>query len=77
MFQSTEEQINPGPQFPTEEHECINTDPNQMLMPEISTQDQSTEKAEELNDNKKPEDISNEKADSSVVLDATSTTSEV
>ena len=48
-----------------------------MLTPAMTPQEQSTEKAEELNDNKKPEDISNEKADSSVVLDTTSTTSEV
>jgi hypothetical protein len=73
---STEEQSNSASQFNAEENECINTDPSQMLTP----QEQSTEKAEEFNDNKKPEDIStleNEKADSSVVLDTTSTTSEV
>ena len=81
LFQSTEEQINLASHISTEEHGCTTTGPRQILTSAMTHQEKSNEKSVEVDDSEKPEDITkpeNEKADSSVVLrETTSTSSEV
>merc|ERR1711997_94149 len=79
--QSTDEQDISFSRLSMEDRDCSNTDASQASTASKTKHQPSTEKGDqEANDNDKPEDISKqdtEKAEITVVLETTSTTSEV
>ena len=81
IFQSTDEQDISFSRLSMEDRDCSNTDASQASTASNIKHQPPTEKGgEEANDNDKPEDISKqdtEKAEITVVLETTSTTSEV
>ena len=81
IFQSTDEQDISFSRLSMEDRDCSNTDASQASTASKIKHQPSTKKGEqEANDNDKPEDISKqdtEKAEITVVLETTSTTSEV
>ena len=81
IFQSTDETDISFSRLSMEDRDCSNTDASQASAASKIKHQPSAEKSEqEANDDNKPEDISkqdSEKAEISVVLETTSTTSEV